>query len=84
MPSLRIIETTASFWGVPDAVPGVLHSSCAECLSEQRPGSGHAGSDRQVRRCTWPGRDLGVRQPGIDETPINCAEVRHGVMKGVL
>lgn len=84
MQGVRIIETTATQWGVPHAVLGVLHAPGAECTSGQTPGFGAYGCDRAISGKSWPGCRIGVRPPSIDETPLSDAEVIHGMTRCLL
>lgn len=83
MPIMRIIERTANQWGVPLHMPGLLHTPGNECVPGQAPGLCAVGGDRAFPREPWPGARVGVRAPGIDETPIGYDEVAHGVREGL-
>jgi hypothetical protein len=74
MPAMRIIETTATQWGVFVQMRGVLLQAGIERPTRQAPGCIHAGGHRPLPREPWPGAHLGVRAPGIDETPLSIEE----------
>lgn len=84
MPSLRIIEATAAEWGVSHAVLGMLHAPGADHTTRQEAGQRDAGGHRTSARKPWPGCRIGVRPPGIDETPLSDAEVIHGMTRCLL
>lgn len=84
MPSLRVIKTTASQWGIPLRVPAMLRPAGAVHSPEQASSGRNAGGDRKIPALTWPGRDLGIRAPGTDETPLSEAEVRFGIRAGLI
>lgn len=74
MPAMRIIETTAAQWGVFVQMRGVLLQAGTERQTRQAPGCIHVGGHRALSRQPWPGAHLGVRAPGIDETPLSIDE----------
>lgn len=74
MPAMRIIETTAAQWGVFVQMRGVLYSAGTERQAEQGGSSRDAGGHRPIPTEPWPGAHLGVRAPGIDETPLSIDE----------
>lgn len=84
MQSLHIIRTTAHQWGLPHGLPCVLHAAGAVGASEQAAGLGNAGSDFSVPGRTWPGADIGIRRPSVDETPLSLEEVRVAMREGLL
>jgi hypothetical protein len=59
---------------VPLRMPGMLHAAGAERQAEQTSSSRDAGSDCQIPTEPWPGAHLGIRRPGIDETPLSLEE----------
>lgn len=69
---------------VPLHLPAVLCPAGAECAPQQAAGSGDAGRDSPPPRRTWPGRDLGVREPYPGEVGLSWAEVHCGLASGVL
>jgi len=83
MSAMRIIETTAAQWGVFVQMRGVLLTAGSEHKTRQEAGSGHAGGHRALSRQPWPGAHLGVRAPGIDETPLSIDECWIAVLEGL-
>jgi len=59
---------------VPLRLPGVLHQAGVEHQAQQGGSSRDAGSHCEVPRQPWPGAHLGIRRPGIDETPLSLDE----------
>ena len=84
MQSLRIIKVTATQWGLPNAVPRLLCTACAERAPGQKTGQRYVGSDRALQAGPWPGADFGARPPEIDETPLSLDEVFVGLRDGVI
>lgn len=84
MPGLRVVERTAAVWGLPDAVPGVLHAAGAFGLPEPAAGGRDARSHRTVQGRAWPGHSCGVRRPAAGETPLSFHEVAFAVREGLL
>lgn len=74
MPAMRIIETTATQWNVLVQMRGVLLKAGSERKARQETSSGNAGGHRALSGKSWPGAHLGVRAPGIDETPLSESE----------
>lgn len=74
MPAMRIIETTSAQWGVFVQMRGVLLKAGTQHQARQAPGGIHAGGHRAISRKPWPGAHLGIRRPGIDETPLSLDE----------
>lgn len=74
MQTMRIIETTAAQWGVFVQMRGVLLQAGYQHQARQTPGCIHAGGHRALPRQPWPGSHLGIRPPGIDETPLSLDE----------
>jgi hypothetical protein len=74
MQTMRIIETTAAQWGVFVQMRGVLLQAGHQHQARQAPGCIHAGGHRALSRQPWPGSHLGIRAPGIDETPLSLDE----------
>jgi hypothetical protein len=58
-----------SFW-----VPVVLHPVGDQYQAEQTSSSRDAGSDCSIPSEPWPGANLGIRRPGINETPLSLDE----------
>lgn len=84
MSRLHPIQRTADLWGIPLPVSGVLRSPGAECVPEQSSSCRHAACHRALSRQSWAGQGIGVRGPGIDETPLSYAEVEHGLREHLL
>lgn len=84
MPSMRIVQATASLWGLPNAVPGVLRTSGVERTPEQTTRQRDARSYRALTGEPWPGASVGVRAPWTGETPLNGAEIVQGLREGIL
>lgn len=74
MQAMRIIETTATQWNVLVQMRGVLLKTGTERKTGQEASSGNAGSHRALFGQPWPGAHLGIRSPGIDETPLSIDE----------
>ena len=55
-------------------MPVVLHPAGDQRQAEQTSSSRDAGSDCQIPTEPWPGAHLGIRRPGIDETPLSLDE----------
>jgi hypothetical protein len=55
-------------------MPVVLHPSSDQHQAEQTSSSRDAGSDCPIPTEPWPGAHLGIRRPGIDETPLSLDE----------
>lgn len=83
MQTMRIIQTTAQQWGVFVQMRGVLLQAGAEHQAEQTSSSRDAGGHREIPREPWPGAHLGVRAPGIDETPLSIDECWIAVREGL-
>jgi len=64
-------------------MPVVLHPACAERPAEQTGSSRDAGGYREVPAEPWPGAHLGIRPPGIDETPLSIDECWIAVREGI-
>jgi len=71
---MRIIETTAAQWNVFVHMRGVLLQAGTQHQTQQTLGCGNAGGHRALPRQPWPGAHLGIRRPGIDETPLSTDE----------
>ncbi len=82
MHSLRVIQKTACEWGVQHALPRLLRAPCAERTSEQGPGVSNVGSHSAGAWQSWPGKDIGIREPAPGETPLSDAEVAVAVKCG--
>jgi hypothetical protein len=82
MQTMRIIETTATQWGVFVQMRGVLLQAGTEHQARQAPCCGDAGGNRPIPTEPWPGAHLGVRAPGIDETPLSIDECWIAVREG--
>lgn len=82
MPAMRIIETTATQWAIFVYMRGVLLQAGSERQARQAPGCIHVGGHRALSRQPWPGAHLGVRAPGIDETPLSADECWIAVREG--
>lgn len=74
MPAMQLIQTTAKEWGLSHELREVLRPSSLERTSEQTTCCGNACSDCASQRRTEQGRDFGVRQPDVDETPLSASE----------
>mgnify|MGYP000066421562 CR=1 FL=1 len=74
MPAMQLIQTTAKEWGLSHVVCEVLRPSGSECTSEQTACCRNACSDCAAKRRAEQGRDFGVRQPDVDETPLSASE----------
>ena len=83
MPAMRIIETTSAQWGVFVQMRGVLLKAGSERKAGQTKGFGDAGHNSQIRGEPWPGAHLGIRRPGIDETPLSESECWVAVREGI-
>jgi hypothetical protein len=83
MQTMRIIETTAAQWGVFVQMRGVLLQAGYQHQARQAPGCIHAGGHRALPRQPWPGAHLGIRPPGIDETPLSLDECWIAVRNGL-
>ena len=55
-------------------VPVVLHPAGDQHQAEQTSSSRDVGSDCPIPTEPWPGAHLGIRRPGIDETPLSLDE----------
>lgn len=62
----------------------VLRALDPQHAAEQAPGGGDVGGDCALSRLTWPGRDFGVRGPGLDETPLSWDEARLALTAGLV
>jgi hypothetical protein len=74
MQTMRIIETTSTQWNVLVQMRGVLLKAGAERKTRQEASRGNAGGHRAISGQPWPGSHLGIRPPGIDETPLSLDE----------
>ena len=74
MQTMRIIETTAAQWGVFVQMRRVLCAAGVVYATRQEVGQRDAGSHRALSGQPWPGAHLGIRAPGIDETPLSLDE----------
>ncbi len=83
MQTMRIIETTATQWNVLVQMRGVLLKTGAERKARQEASGGNAGGHREIPAEPWPGAHLGVRAPGIDETPLSESECWVAVKEGL-
>lgn len=83
LPAMRIIETTATQWNVLVQMRGVLLKAGAKCKTGQEASSGNAGGHRAISGQPWPGAHLGIRPPGIDETPLSLDECWIAVRNGL-
>jgi hypothetical protein len=83
MQTMRIIETTAVQWGVFVQMRGVLLQTGHQHQARQALGCIHAGGHRAFPRQPWPGSHLGIRAPGIDETPLSLDECWIAVRNGL-
>jgi hypothetical protein len=84
MQTMRIIETTATQWNVLLQMRGVLLKAGAERKAGQEASSCNAGGHRTIPGQPWPGAHLGIRAPGIDETPLSLDECWIAVREGVI
>ena len=84
MQTMRIIETTSAQWGVFVQMRGVLLKAGSECKTRQEASGSNAGGHRALPRQPWPGSHLGIRPPGIDETPLSLDECWIAVRDGVI
>jgi hypothetical protein len=82
MQTMRIIETTAQQWGVFVQMRGVLLQAGTQHQARQETSCGNASGHRQISTEPWPGAHLGVRAPGIDETPLSIDECWIAVREG--
>ncbi len=83
MPAMQLIQTTAKEWGLLHAVCEVLRPSSPERSPEQASCCGNACSDCAAQRRTEQGRDFGVRQPDVDETPLSASEKDIAMREGI-
>jgi hypothetical protein len=83
LPAMRIIETTSTQWNVLVQMRGVLLKAGAECKAGQEASRGNAGGHRAISGQPWPGSHLGIRAPGIDETPLSLDECWIAVRNGL-
>jgi hypothetical protein len=83
MQTMRIIETTAAQWGVFVQMRGVLLQAGSQHQARQALGCIHAGGHRALPRQPWQGSHLGIRAPGIDETPLSLDECWIAVRNGL-
>lgn len=83
MQTMRIIETTATQWNVLVQMRGVLLKTGAERKARQEASGGNASGNREVSGKSWPGAHLGIRPPGIDETPLSLDECWIAVREGI-
>ena len=74
MQTMRIIQTTSAQWGVFVQMRGVLLEAGAEHNAGQEASRVNAGGHRAISGQPWPGAHLGIRPPGIDETPLSLDE----------
>ena len=74
MQTMRIIETTSAQWNVLVQMRGMLLQAGSERKAGQEASRGNAGGHREVSGQPWPGANLGIRAPGIDETPLSLDE----------
>ncbi len=79
MPRVPISHDQPAQRPVPHAVPGLLRTAGAEYAPEQAAGIRHARGHRALQGQPWPGRDIGVRGPDGEETPLSHEEVLVGV-----
>jgi hypothetical protein len=84
MQTMRIIETTSTQWNVLVQMRGVLLKAGTERKTRQEASRGNAGGHRTISRQPWPGAHLGIRPPGIDETPLSLDECWIAVREGVI
>lgn len=71
-------------WSVFAQMRGVLCQVGIEYQTGQKQGFGDAGSDQAVSRESWAGKNLGIRSPEIDETPLSLDEIRFALKKRLL
>lgn len=83
LPAMRIIETTSTQWNVLVQMRGVLLKAGAERKAGQEASSCNAGGHRAISGQPWPGSHLGIRPPGIDETPLSLDECWIAVRNGL-
>jgi hypothetical protein len=83
MQTMRIIETTSTQWNVLVQMRGVLLKAGTERKTRQEASLGNAGGHRALPRESWPGSHLGIRAPGIDETPLSLDECWIAVRNGL-
>ena len=82
MPAMRIIETTAKQWNVFVHMRGVLLKVGTQHQTRQEASCGNAGGHRALSGKSLSGTHLGVRAPGIDETPLSESECWIAVREG--
>ena len=83
MHSLPSPQTEPAVRPVSLWVPVVLHPAGAEHPAEQTGGRRNAGGHREIPAESWPGAHLGIRPPGIDETPLSLDECWVAVREGL-
>lgn len=71
---MQNIETTTAQWAVFVFMRRVLLKVGAQHPTQQAASRGNAWGDSEAPQEPWPGAYLGVRQPGIDETPLSESE----------
>lgn len=64
-------------------LPGLLHQAGVEHQAQQGGSGRDAGSHCPIPTEPWPGAHLGVRAPGIDETPLSIDECWIAVREGL-
>lgn len=75
LPIVRIVQTTASEWGVPIPLSDVPRAPGAECEPRQEQSQGNACGHRQIPRGARARGYFGVRVPEAGETGLSPAEV---------
>jgi hypothetical protein len=83
MQELRSVWQEPTVWPVPLRLPGVLHPAGDQHQAQQGGSSRDAGGHCEVPRQPWPGADLGVRRPDLDETPLSASECWVAVREGL-
>lgn len=74
MQSMRSIWQKPTLWPLPLQLPGVLHPVGIKYPTQQSSSSRDAGGYCEVSRQPWPGANIGIRCPDIDETPLSDDE----------
>ena len=69
---------------IQHALPPMLQAAGVERTPRQEAGGCVAGCDPEVSGESWPGCSVGVRAPGVGETPLSFHEVAHAVREGLL
>ncbi len=75
---------TAGEWSVFTQMRGVLCKVGDDHASRQKTRVCDVSGDGKGQGLNWPGRDLGVRRPDADETPLSKGEVRFAIRRGLL